>query len=139
MKRTNKLPSYIESPCSRTSLGGKLSHYRKDQIVYSQGTPADTLFYIQKGGVRLSARSENQRSAITAILGRGDFFGELCLAGVPHRVSTAVALTRSSIQVIKKESMIRLLRQKKMSSSFVSLSNVSGNGSELRARLSYSF
>ena len=57
----------------------------------------------------------------TAILGVGDFFGELCLVGFPHHVSTAVALTASSIQVIKKESMIRMLHQKnKVSNSFVS-------------------
>jgi CRP-like cAMP-binding protein len=51
----------------------------------------------------------------------GDFFGELCLVGFPHHVSTAVALTSSSIRVIQKESIIRMLRQKnKMSNSFVS-------------------
>ena len=50
----------------------------------------------------------------------GDFFGEPCLIGFPHRMSTAVALTSSSIQVIKKESIIRMLRQKnKLSNSFV--------------------
>ena len=120
MKRTNTLPSYIDSPSSRTSLGGKLSHYRNKQIIYSQGTPADTLFYIREGGVCLNTRSKYQPPVVTAILGAGDFFGELCLVGVPDRVSTAVALASSSIQVIKKESMIRMLRQRKMSISFVS-------------------
>ena len=121
MKRMNKLPSNIDSRSSRDSLGGKLSYYRDKQVIYSQGTPADTLFYIQEGGVRLTTRSKYQPSAVTAILGVGDFFGELCLVGFPHRLSTAVALTTSSIQVIKKESMLRILRQKnKMSNSFVS-------------------
>jgi CRP/FNR family cyclic AMP-dependent transcriptional regulator len=116
----NKLPSYSDSPSSRASLGGKLSHYRDKQIIYSQGTPADTLFYIQEGGVRLTTRSKYQPSVVTAILGVGDFFGESCLVGFPHRMSTAVALTSSSIHVIKKESIIRMLRQKnKMSNSFV--------------------
>jgi hypothetical protein len=50
MKRTKKLPSHIDSPSSRASLGGTVSHYRPKQIIYSQGTPAFTLFYIQEGG-----------------------------------------------------------------------------------------
>ena len=79
------------------------------------------MFYILEGGVRLTVRSEYQPSAVTAILGVGDFFGELCLAGFPYRVSTAVALTASSIQVIKKHSMIRMLRQNNnLLNSFVS-------------------
>jgi CRP/FNR family cyclic AMP-dependent transcriptional regulator len=105
----------------RTSLGGKVSHYRSKENIYSQGTPAYTLFYIQSGGVRLTTRAKNQPSAVTAILGVGDFFGELCLVGLPLRMSTAVALTSSSIRVIKKESMIRMLQEKnKKSMSFVS-------------------
>ena len=121
MKRMNKLPSNIDSPSSRDSLGGKLSYYRDKQVIYSQGTPADTLFYIQEGGVRLTTRSKYQPSVVTAILGVGDFFGEPCLVGFPHHMSTAVALTASSIRTIKKEKMLRMLRQKnEMSNSFVS-------------------
>jgi hypothetical protein len=120
MKRTKKLPSHIDSPSSRASLGGTVSHYRPKETIYSQGTPAFTLFYIQEGGVRLTSRSKHQPSAVTAILGVGDFFGGLCLVGLPLRMSTAVALTASSIRVIKKESMIRMLQKKKLSNSFVS-------------------
>jgi CRP/FNR family cyclic AMP-dependent transcriptional regulator len=120
MKRTKKLPSHIDSPSARARLGGTVSHYRPKEIIYSQGTPAFTLFYIQEGGVRLTSRSKHQPSAVTAILGVGDFFGGLCLVGLPLRMSTAVALTASSIRVIKKESMIRMLQKKKLSNSFVS-------------------
>jgi CRP/FNR family cyclic AMP-dependent transcriptional regulator len=120
MKRTKKLPAHIDSPSSRASLGGTVSHYRPKETIYSRGTPAFTLFYIQEGGVRLTSRSKHQPSAVTAILGVGDFFGELCLVGLPLRMSTAVALTASSIRVIKKESMIRMLQKKKLSNSFVS-------------------
>jgi CRP/FNR family cyclic AMP-dependent transcriptional regulator len=70
--------------------------------------------------VRLTSRSKHQPSAVTAILGVGDFFGGLCLVGLPLRMSTAVALTSSSIRVIKKESMIRMLQKKKLSNTFVS-------------------
>ena len=121
MKRIKKLPLHADSPSSRAGLGGKISHYRSKENIYSQGTPAYTLFYIQSGGVRLTTRSKHQPSAVTAILGVGDFFGELCLVGLPLRMSTAVALTASSIRVIEKESMIRMLQQKnKTSMSFVS-------------------
>jgi CRP-like cAMP-binding protein len=120
MKRTKKLPSHVDTSASRASLGGTVSHYRSKEVIYSQGTPAFTLFYIQEGGVRLTSRMKHQPSAVTAILGVGDFFGGLCLVGLPLRMSTAVALTASSIRVIKKESMIRMLQKKKLSNSFVS-------------------
>lgn len=121
MRRMKKLPSHMDSPSSRASLGGKVSHYRSKQNIYSQGAPAYTLFYIQEGGVRLTTKSKQQPAAVTAILGVGDFFGELCLAGFPLRMSTAVALTASSVREIKKESMLRILRKKdKISHSFVS-------------------
>jgi CRP/FNR family transcriptional regulator, cyclic AMP receptor protein len=66
---------------SGAGLGGKVLHYRHKQNIYKQGMHAHTLFYIQKGGVRLTTRSKHQPPAVTAILGVGDFFGELCLAG----------------------------------------------------------
>ena len=97
---------------SGASLGGKVSRYRDKQKIYKQGTPAYTLFYIQEGGVRLTTQTKNQPSAVTAILGVGDLFGELRLAGYPLRMSTAVALTSSSIRTIKKAKMLRMLREK---------------------------
>jgi len=70
--------------------------------------------------VRLTTKAKHQPSAVTAILGVHDFFGELCLAGYPLRVSTAVALTASSIRTIKKEKMLQMLRKKnKVSNSLV--------------------
>ena len=104
--------SHLGGFSSGASLGGKVSHYRNNQKIYKQGTPAYTLFYIQEGGVRLTTRTKNQPSAVTAILGVGDLFGELCLAGYPLRTSTAVALTASSIRTITKAKMLQLLRQK---------------------------
>ena len=95
---------------SGATLGGKITHYRKKQNIYTQGAPAYTLFYIQEGGVRLTTRTKHRPPAVTAILGVNDFFGVLCLAGYPLRVSTAVALTASSIRTIKKEKMLQMLR-----------------------------
>jgi len=71
--------------------------------------------------VWLTARTKHPAAAVTAILGVNDFFGELCLAGYPLRMSTAVALTASSIRTIKKEKMLQMLRKKnKTSNSLVS-------------------
>src|SRR5579864_3224731 len=112
MKRNNHMDSRLPSFSSGVSLGGKVSRYREKQSIYKQGAPAYTLFYIQEGGVRLTTKTKSQPAAVTAILGVGDLFGELCLAGYPLRVSTAVALTSSSIRTIQKEKMLQLLRQK---------------------------
>src|SRR5437879_3918902 len=101
---------------SGASLGGKVSKFRNKQKIYSQGEPALTLFFIQHGGVRLTSRSKGQPSAVTAILGAHDFFGEICLAGYPLRMSTAVAMTASSIRTIKKEKMLQILRKKNKTS-----------------------
>ena len=119
-KRKDKGAPHLGGFTSGESLGGTVSCYRDKQNIYKQGTPAYTLFYIQEGGVRLTTRTKNQPSAVTAILGVHDFFGELCLAGYPLRVSTAIALTASSIRTIKKEKMLELLRGKnKLSNSLV--------------------
>ena len=120
MKRMSKMASHLDGFPSGDILGGTVSRYRDKQNIYKQGAPAYTLFYIQEGGVRLTTRTKNQPSAVTAILGVNDLFGELCLAGYPLRVSTAVALTASSIRTIKKERMLQLLRRKnKLSNSLV--------------------
>ena len=116
MKRRKQGSSSLGGFSSGASLGGKVAHYRDKQNIYKQGAPAYTLFYIQAGGVRLTTRTKHQPSAVTAILGAHDFFGELCLAGYPLRVSTAVALTASSIRTIKKEKMLQMLRKKNKTS-----------------------
>jgi len=112
----NRITSRLKGFSSGASLGGEVSHYRNKQNIYRQGAPAYTLFYIQEGGVRLSTKTKHQPAAVTAILGVHDFFGELCLAGYPLRMSTAVALTASSIRTIKKASMLQMLRKKNKTS-----------------------
>jgi CRP/FNR family cyclic AMP-dependent transcriptional regulator len=116
MKRVNRIASRLKGFSSGASLGGEVSHYRNKQNIYKQGAPAYTLFYIQEGGVRLTTKTKHQPAAVTAILGVHDFFGELCLAGYPLRMSTAVALTASSIRTIKKASMLQMLRKKNKTS-----------------------
>ncbi len=110
MTSRNHTRSHLGDFASGASLGGEVSRYPPNESIYTQGEPAETLFYIQKGAVRLSTRRNNRPSAVTAILGVGDFFGELCLADYPHRMCTAVALTDSSIRTIQKEEMLQLIR-----------------------------
>src|ERR1700688_60591 len=116
MNQTGQLASHLGVFNSGASLGGKVEQYRDKQKIVTQGEPAFTLFYIQHGGVRLTTRSKGQPSAVTAILGVHDFFGEVCLAGYPLRMSTAVAMTGSSIRTIKKGKMLQLLRKKNVAS-----------------------
>jgi CRP-like cAMP-binding protein len=116
MKRMKPKVSHLRGFSSGASLGGKVSHYRAKQNIYTQGAPAYTLFYIQEGGVRLTTKTKRQPPAGTAISGVGDLFGELCLAGNPLRMSTAVALTASSIRTIEKKKMLRMLGKKKKAS-----------------------
>ncbi len=67
---------------SGASLGGKVTQSRGKQTLYKQGDPAGSLYFIQSGGVRLTTQTKHQTSAVTTILGAGDLFGEVCLAGI---------------------------------------------------------
>jgi CRP/FNR family cyclic AMP-dependent transcriptional regulator len=129
-KRLKAIAAHLSGFGSGASLGGTVLRYRRKQNIYTQGAPANTLFYIQDGGVRLITRTKHRAGAVTAILGANDFFGELCLAGYPFRMSTAVALTASSIRTINKAKMLKMLRQRngKTSNSLVAhlLSSIKG-------------
>jgi CRP/FNR family transcriptional regulator, cyclic AMP receptor protein len=71
----------------------KVKSFKRAELVYSQGDGAESVMYIQKGGVKLSVVSEVGKEAVVAILGPGDFFGEGCLAGQSIRMGTATAIT----------------------------------------------
>ena len=89
--------------------GGTTKDYRKKTTVFSQGSPADAVFYVEKGKVKLTVISARGKEAVVAILGSGDFFGEGCLAGQPLRMATATAMTECSILRVQKETMVRML------------------------------
>src|SRR6478752_5040493 len=97
MKRKGKLPFDPKAFLSKVNGGRAISDYRKDQIVYTQGEPSDSVFYIQSGKVKKTVVSEQGKEAVVAVLGAGDFFGEGCLAGEPLRLSTVSALTKCAI------------------------------------------
>jgi CRP/FNR family transcriptional regulator, cyclic AMP receptor protein len=88
---------------------GTSKDYRKKSTVFSQGSPADSVFYIEKGKVKLTVISTSGKEAVVAILNSGDFFGEGCLAGQPLRMATATAITECSLLRVQKETMIRML------------------------------
>jgi CRP/FNR family transcriptional regulator, cyclic AMP receptor protein len=77
---------------AKVGEGKTISKYRKDQIVFSQGEVADSVFYIQQGKVKLTVVSEQGKEVVVAILGPGQFFGEACLNGNPLRIATSMAL-----------------------------------------------
>ncbi|MFZ0878351.1 MAG: Crp/Fnr family transcriptional regulator [Candidatus Acidiferrales bacterium] len=94
--------------------------YRRSQKIYSQGDPATSVMYIQKGGVKLSIVSEYGKEAIVALLAPGDFFGEGCLTGLPFRMGTATAITPTTVLIVEKNEMIRVLHQEqKLSERFI--------------------
>ena len=78
--------------------------------IFSQGDSAETLMYIQRGRVKLSAVSKAGKEAIVAILGPGEFLGETCLGSQNIRTRTATAMTRTALEVIARNEMIRALR-----------------------------
>src|SRR5690348_14678567 len=73
---------------AKVGKGRSIAKYRKDDVVFTQGEPANAVFYIQKGKVKISVVSEQGKEAVVAILGFDDFFGEGCLAGQPRRMAT---------------------------------------------------
>ena len=94
--------------------------FRRKETVYSQCDPAEDVFYIRDGSVRLTVANAAGKEAVVAILGPGDFFGESCLVGKPRRMATATALVPVSVVVIDSEAMLRVLHsQKKFSDRFI--------------------
>ena len=81
----------------------------KGKVVFTQGQPSDTVMYVQTGGIKISVLSRAGKEAVVAMLGPGDFFGEGALTGQSIRIGTATATTPTTVLVIEKEAMLRLL------------------------------
>ena len=94
---------------AKVGEGKAVSTFRKNEIVFSQGEAADTIFYIQAGRVKVVVLSEQGKEAIVGILEPGQFFGEVCLIGNPRRISTTTALEESVITCITKSAMLAAL------------------------------
>jgi CRP/FNR family cyclic AMP-dependent transcriptional regulator len=109
---TKRRPSFDpKSFLARVGDGRSIGKYRRSQIVFSQGGPADAVFYIQKGKVKLTVVSEHGKEAVVAILGTGEFFGEGCLAGQVQRAATVTAMTDSTIARLERAAIVRVIHQ----------------------------
>jgi CRP-like cAMP-binding protein len=93
------------------NVGRTISKYQKDQTVFAQGSPADAVFYIQKGKVKITVVSEQGKEAVVAVLGSDEFCGEGCLTGQPRRIATAVAMTKCEIMRLEKVAIVRVLHE----------------------------
>jgi CRP/FNR family cyclic AMP-dependent transcriptional regulator len=108
-KPPGKLAFDAQAFLDSAGVARRVTEFAKKQAIFSQGDPAKNVFYIQKGGVRLSVVNQIGKEAVVAILGPGDFFGEGCLAGQPIRIGSATAIAPTTLLVIEKKEMTRVL------------------------------
>ena len=87
----------------------KVAEFRRRQTIFSQGDAADSVLYVQRGGVKFTVVNESGKEAVIAIFGPGDFFGEGGMAGQTLRIGTATAIVPATVLVIEKDEMIRVL------------------------------
>jgi CRP/FNR family cyclic AMP-dependent transcriptional regulator len=109
---TKARPSFDpKSFLAHVGEGRSIGRYRKDQIVFSQGEPADAVFYVQKGKAKVTVVSEQGKEAVVAIVGMNDFFGEGCLAGQAQRIATVATMTESVIVRLEKSAVVSVIHQ----------------------------
>jgi CRP-like cAMP-binding protein len=110
---TNEKPQPVdwETFLAGISRGKSALEYGMGRTIYVQGDPADSVYYLRAGEVKLVVTSHEGKEAIVTVLGANEFFGEGCLAGQALRVSTAVAVGDCTLYRIKKALMVRLLHE----------------------------
>jgi CRP/FNR family transcriptional regulator, cyclic AMP receptor protein len=109
-KTSSRNPQFdVKMFLDSTGLGRKAVNFRRKETVFSQGDPAKNVMYIREGGVKLTVVHETGKEAVVAILGPGDFFGEGCLAGQSTCMATATAIAPTTVLIIEKSEMIRVL------------------------------
>ncbi len=108
--KTAKMPAFdAQAFLDSAGVARQVTEFKKKEAIFSQGDAAKNVLYIRKGAVRLSVLNEIGKEAVVAILGPGDFFGEGCLAVQPIRIGTATAITATTVLVIERKEMIRVL------------------------------
>ena len=110
MAKKSKSKFDAEAFLAKGDGGVTVSKYRKGQLVFAQGDPADSVFYIREGRVKIAVISDQGKEAVVAFLKVGDFIGEGCLTGRPRRISTARVLEDSVISRVTKTTMVRILQ-----------------------------
>jgi CRP-like cAMP-binding protein len=111
MESIGKLAFDPKAFLAKADGGRTISQYRTNHIVFSQGDPADSVFYIHDGKVKVAVMSEQGKEAVVAILGPDQFCGEGCLAGQPRRMATATTMTECEIMRLGKGAIIRVLHE----------------------------
>ena len=107
-----KLPSVNwETLLAGISKGKTVLEYGVNRNIFMQGQPADSVFFLLRGKVKLSVTSSEGKEAIVATLGSGEFFGEGCLAGQPLRMATAISVGECTLARVGKPMMARLLHE----------------------------
>jgi CRP/FNR family transcriptional regulator, cyclic AMP receptor protein len=97
---------------AQAGLGRTIVDLKKNQVIFSQGDPANTVFYIQSGRAKLTVVSRDGKEATIALLGAGDFLGEDCIAtSQPLRLATATAISEGAVLMINKKEMVRSLHE----------------------------
>ncbi|GAC1677209.1 MAG: Crp/Fnr family transcriptional regulator [Candidatus Acidiferrum sp.] len=115
------LPAFnVELFLDSAGLGRKIQTFRAKETVFAQGNSAPGVLYIQEGGVKLTVVNETGKQAVVALVGPGDFFGEGCLAGQNLCMATATAIAPTTVLVIEKSEMLRVLHgEHKFSDRFI--------------------
>jgi CRP-like cAMP-binding protein len=114
-------PFDVQGFLKSAGIATRSVRFARAKVVFTQGAPANAVFYIQDGGVKLSVLSKSGKEAVVAMLGPGDFFGEGCLAGQAVRMGTATAVMATSVLRIPTRHMIRMLHdQPTFSDRFIS-------------------
>jgi CRP-like cAMP-binding protein len=111
MATTQELPVTWEALLNGIFRGKTVIECGEGRNVFRQGQPADSLFYLRRGRVKLTVISPQGKEAIVAILGAGEFFGDGCLAGQPLRMATAIAMADCTLDKIDKLLMARILHE----------------------------
>jgi CRP-like cAMP-binding protein len=110
-RRTPKAPFDLKVFLRKANGGRTNAEYHTAERIFLQGAPADAIFYIKNGNVKLTVVSKQGKEAVVAILKDGDFFGEGCLAGQQLRMATAVAISECSVMKLQKAAVVRLLHE----------------------------
>src|SRR5918995_3234110 len=109
--RPSPAPFDVRAFLDSAGVARRVLRFAAGTVVFAQGAPANSVFYLQDGGVKLSVLSSAGKEAVVGMLGSGDFFGEGSLAGQPLRMGTATAVTVTTLLRIQKPEMIRTLHE----------------------------
>jgi CRP/FNR family cyclic AMP-dependent transcriptional regulator len=101
----------LKAILAQPGKGRTLANHARNHKVFLQGDPADAIFYIHKGKIKLTVVSKEGKEAVVALLGASDFFGEGCLAGQSFRMASATTMTECSIMRLEKTAVVPLLHQ----------------------------